>query len=46
MPPDNISTGEIRTGKETSGTIWTGERDSGLEIEVDHGTEGRKIVGR
>ena len=21
MPPDNISTGEIRTGKETAGTI-------------------------
>ena len=39
MPPD-ISTGEIRTEKETAGTIWTEERDSGLVIEVDRGTEG------
>ena len=39
MPAD-ISTGEIRTEKETAGTIWTEEMDSGLEIEVQQGTEG------
>ena len=39
MPPD-ISTGEFRTKKETAGTIWTEEMDSGLEIEVEQGTEG------
>ena len=39
MPPD-ISTGEIRTEMETAGTIWTEDRDSGLKIEVEHGTEG------
>ena len=46
MPPDNISTGEIRTEKETAGTIWTEERDSVLEIEVELGTKRRKSVGR
>ena len=35
-----ISTGEIRTEKETAGTIWTEQMDSGLEIEVKQGTEG------
>ena len=40
MPPDNISTGEIRTKKETAGTISTEERDTGLEIDVEQGTEG------
>ena len=35
-----ISIGEIRIEKETGGTIWTKERDSGLEIEVEQGTEG------
>ena len=39
MTPDNISTGEIRTEKETAGTIWPEERDSGLEIEIEQGTE-------
>ena len=39
MPPD-ISTGEIRTEKETVGTFWTEEMDSGLKIEVGEGTEG------
>ena len=39
MPPA-ISTGEIRTEKETAGTIWTEEMDSGLEIEVEQWTEG------
>ena len=42
MTPDNISTGEIRTEKETAGTILTEERDSGLEIEVEQGTEGEE----
>ena len=48
MTPDNSSTGEIRTEKETAGTIWTEERDSGLEFEGKHGTEGpgRKLVRR
>ena len=49
MPAD-ISTGEIRTEKETAGTIWTEEMDSGLEIEVEQGTEGedmyRQKIGR
>ena len=40
MPP-YISTGEIRTEKETTGTIWTEEMDSGLDIEVEQGTEGK-----
>ena len=37
MPLD-ISTGEIRTEKETAGTIFTEEMDSGLESEVEKGT--------
>ena len=37
IPPD---TWEIRTERETAGTIWTEEMNSGLEIEVDQGTEG------
>ena len=50
MPPD-ISTGEIRTEIETAGTIWTEDRDSGLKIEVEQGTEGsthvdRRLTGR
>ena len=39
MPPD-ILTGEIRTEKETTGTAWTEERDSDLQIEVEQGTKG------
>ena len=39
MPPD-ISTEEIRTEKKTAGIIWTEEMDSGLDIEVEQGTEG------
>ena len=39
MPP-YISTGEIRTEKETAGTTWTEEMDSGLQIEVEQGTKG------
>ena len=42
MPPD-ISTEEIQTEKETAGTIWTEEMDSGLEIEVEQGTEGEDM---
>ena len=37
MTPDNSSTGEIGTEKETAETTWTEDRDSDLDIEVELG---------
>ena len=44
MPP-YILTGEIRTENETAGTAWTEQKDSDLEIEVEHKCR-QKIDGK
>ena len=40
MTPDNNSTEGNRKGKETAGSISSEDRDTVIESEVEHGTEG------
>ena len=42
MSPDNNSTEGNRKGKETAGRISSKDRDTVIEIEVEHGTEGEE----
>ena len=42
MTPDNNSTEGNRKGKETAGRISSEDRDTVIEIEIEHGTEGEE----
>ena len=42
MPPGNISTEESRNGQETAERSSSEDRDTVIEIEGEHGTEGEE----
>ena len=48
MTPDNNSTEGNQTGKETAGRNSSEDRDTVIEIEVEHGTDGdsRQLMTR